>query len=154
MSEFRRDEVSPALEAPHLGSGRHGHAVGPVLVVRLVVKGQELAAAVGAARTVVRHPAGRGDAPLLLLLVQLDLLLLLLDGLVLEGARRLRLVKHGQIFEPGLDGTPPRNIQQMQTIDLSHLISRCFPFPGMFIYVCESVLIHYVLGRLFYFIFF
>jgi hypothetical protein len=93
----------------------------------LVVEGQELATAVGAARTVVRHPAGRGNASLLLLLLllQLDLLLLLLlDGLVLEGARRLRLVKHGQIFEPGLDGTPPINIQQMhQTIDLSHPIS-------------------------------
>ena len=85
MSEFRRDEVSAALEAPHLGSCRYGHAVRPVLIVRLMMKGQELATAVGATRTVVRHPAGRGNATLLLF--QLDLLLLLLlDGLVLQSA--------------------------------------------------------------------
>ena len=84
MSEFRRDEVSAALEASHLGSCRYGHAVRPVLIVRLMMKGQELATAVGATRTVVRHPAGRGNATLLLLF-QLDLLLLL-DGLVLQSA--------------------------------------------------------------------
>ena len=29
------------------------------------------------------------------------------DGLVLQGARALRLVEHGQVFEPGLHWAPP-----------------------------------------------
>ena len=97
--------MGATLEAPHLCPGRDRHAVRAILVVRLVMKRQQLAAAICAAGAIVRHPAGR-RTPSLLLLIQLDLLLL--DRLVLQGTRRFGLVKHGQVLQPGLDRAPPK----------------------------------------------
>ena len=123
LSELGRDEVGATLQTTHLGAGRDGggqRRLG-VGVVGVVGGGMPrmLPMQVGMLGS-RRHrrrlrPSRRrrrrrfADGA---------------DGLVLQGARALRLVEHGQVLEPGLHRTPPirsRHVTQKNQSASSHL---------------------------------